>query len=46
MKLFDDLKYVGIDGKLSLYGDSPWHCTSYVTEFSTNEILRTPATLS
>ncbi|HCL4479959.1 TPA: hypothetical protein N2D99_002026 [Clostridium botulinum] len=38
MKLFKDLKYVGTDGKLNLYGSRPWHCTSFVTRFKTGEM--------
>lgn len=38
MKLFDDLKYVGNDNKLSFYGNKPWHCTSFAKEFSTGEM--------
>lgn len=37
MKLFQDLEYAGVDGELNLYENIPWHCTSFVTEFSTNE---------
>lgn len=38
MKLFEDLKYVGKDKKMKIYGGKPWHCTSFVTEFSTREM--------
>lgn len=38
MKLFQNLKYVGEDEKLKFYGNMPWHCTSFVTEYSTGEM--------
>ncbi|EQC1535514.1 hypothetical protein ACY1J9_001345 [Clostridium botulinum] len=38
MKLFKDLKYVGTDSSLNIYGDTIWHCTSFVTRLSTGNM--------
>lgn len=38
MKLFKDLKYVGTDSSLNIYGNTIWHCTSFVTRLSTGNM--------
>ncbi|EQB4340876.1 hypothetical protein ACYJ2U_001596 [Clostridium botulinum] len=37
MKLFKNLKYIGT-GRLSVYGNTIWHCTSFVTRLSTGDM--------
>ncbi|HCL4455182.1 TPA: hypothetical protein N2D10_003209 [Clostridium botulinum] len=38
MKLFKDLKYVGTGSSLNIYGNTIWHCTSFVTRLSTGNM--------
>lgn len=38
MELYQNLKYVGKNTRLNFYGNTPWHCTNFVTELSTGEM--------
>lgn len=37
MKLYNDLKYIGENNLLKVYGDI-WHCTCCVTDYKTGEM--------
>ena len=39
MKLFDDLRFIGTNERLSMFGNSVWHCTSSAIKFGTSERL-------
>lgn len=38
MQLYEDLKYVGRNRKLSISGDTPWHCTNILRRANSEKI--------